>query len=160
MKKSSIKNIEDYKQQMNLGILPKVYKELIAYMMSLRTHFKSNFPEYTVGSFYQGYMDMTYFPIVPISFKNRSLKIAIVFDHTHVRFEIWLSGQNRLVQKEYTSLLKQKNLNADYIFTENPDSIVETVVVENPDFSELDKITAEIEKGIQKFVKDISSVLN
>ncbi|MBN1822317.1 MAG: hypothetical protein JW833_16470 [Prolixibacteraceae bacterium] len=159
MKELSIEHFEDYKKQMELGILPEVYKGLIEYMMSLRTYFKSNFPEYLVGSFYQGYMDMTYFPVVPISLKNSNLKFAVVFDHLKIRFEIWLSGKNRKIQKEYQNLLKQKELDKNYIFTENPDSIIEMVVVENPDFNDLNSITTEIERGIEKFVKDVSDVL-
>lgn len=159
MKKSSIQHIEDYRKQMELGVLPKVYKEIIEYMMRLRTHFKSNFPEYIVGSFYQGYMDMTYFPVVPLALKNSNLKLAVVFDHSKVRFEIWLSGKNRKIQKEYVDLFKQNELDKNYRFTENPDSIIEMIVLENSDFANLNNITTEIEKEIIKFIKDITAVL-
>ncbi|MGD8782779.1 MAG: hypothetical protein PVH88_27965 [Ignavibacteria bacterium] len=140
MKELSIRNIKDYKRQMELGNIPKAYKGLIEYMMSLRTYFKNNYPEYVVGSFYQGYMDMTYFSIVTTLLKKRKLKLAIVFDHFKIRFEIWLSAQNRKVLSEYSKLLKQIELNKNYLISENPDSIIEMVVIENTDFNDLNKI--------------------
>ncbi len=159
MKETLSQNITEYKRQMELGNVPKAYKGLMEYMMDLRTHFKNNFTEYAIGSFYQGYMDMTYFPVAPIILKERKLKLAIVFDHSKTRFEIWLSGQNRKIQNEYLDLFKQKGLNKDYTITKNPDSIIELVVVENPNFKDLDKLTTVIEKALVKFTTDITNVL-
>ncbi len=159
MKETLSQYIAEYKKQMQLGNVPKAYKGLMEYMMDLRTHFKNNFTDYTVGSFYQGYMDMTYFPVAPIVLKERKLKLSIVFDHSKAQFEIWLSGQNRKIQNEYLNLFKQKGLNKDYIITKNPDSIIELVVAENPNFKDLDNVTTAIEKAIVKFTMDIANVL-
>ena len=61
-------------------------------MMDLRTHFKDRYPKYSVSGLYQGYLDMTYFAVVPPSFKRRGLKIAIVFNYGAFRFEAWLAA--------------------------------------------------------------------
>ena len=159
MTESSFQNFEDYKRQMESGAIQKAYKGIIEYTMHLRTHFKNNYPEYFIGSFYQGYMDMTYFPVIPNILKDKKLKLAIVFDHLKFQFEIWLSGQNRNIQNEYLKLIKKKVVDENYIITENPDSIIEMVVIENPDFKELNKITAEIETCIMKFTTDIKDIL-
>jgi len=58
----------EYKNQLEKGIVQKAYKGLMEYIMGLRTHFMKKYPEYDVpGSIYFGYMDMTYFSIVPKS---------------------------------------------------------------------------------------------
>ena len=40
------------------------------------------------------------------------------------------------------------------------DSILEHTLVENPDFSDTDKLTAEIEKGVLEFIADIEEFLS
>lgn len=159
MKDLSIENIKEYKRQMELEAIPKTYKGLVEYMMSLRTYFKNNHPEYIIGSFYQGYMDMTYFPIVTPVLRSRKLKLALVFDHKKIRFEIWLSAQNRTIINHHLDLLQNKVLNKEYCITENPDSIVETVIIENPDFSHSDRITNAIETGVKKFIGDLANII-
>lgn len=67
-------------------------------MMDLRIHFKNRYPNYSISGLYQGYLDMTYFAIVPPALKQRDLKIAIVFNYDAFRFEAWLAGTNRQVQ--------------------------------------------------------------
>ena len=56
-------------------------------MLSLKNHFTNQHPDFSVpGSLYYGYMDLTYFSVVPGSLKDRELKIAIVFLHEPFRF--------------------------------------------------------------------------
>lgn len=152
-------HLKEYQKQMQLGTIPGTYKALIEYMMSLRTYFKNKTPEYVVGSFYQGYMDMTYFPIVTTILQESKLKLAIVFNHFNTRFEIWLSAQNRDIQKEYLKVFRQMKLDEKYMMSGNPDSIIEMMVIESPDFKESEEITTKIETGIKKFVKDLTAVL-
>lgn len=93
--------MEEYKKEMKKGTIRNAYKGLMEYIMDLRTHLQNKYPEHFVSSLYYGYMDMTYFSFSPDSLKDRKLKIAIVFIHDTVRFEVWLSGQNKQIQKEY-----------------------------------------------------------
>lgn len=82
-------SIDEYKKQLEKGAIQVAYRGLIQYMMDLRTHFMQKYPEYAVsGSIYYGYMDMTYFSVVPESLKKRNLKAAIVFLHEAFRFEV------------------------------------------------------------------------
>jgi len=39
------------------------------------------------------------------------------------------------------------------------DSIIEGVLVDDPDFSDLDALTEEIERGTLKFIKDVEGFL-
>ncbi len=94
--------MEEYRKQLEKGVVQKAYQGLMAYIMDLKTYFKNKYPEYFVsGSLYYGYMDMTYFSFIPESLKHRHLKIAIVFIHEAFRFEAWLAGYNKQVQTEY-----------------------------------------------------------
>ncbi len=153
--------MNEYKKEMKKGIITKAYKGLMEYVMDLRTHFKNKYPGYFVSGLYYGYMDMTYFSFSPESLKDRKLKIAIVFIHDTVRFEVWLSGQNKEIQKAYWKLFKENNWDKYAIVptTEGVDSIIEHVLIDNPDFSDLDKLTNQIEDGALKFIGDVEEFL-
>jgi hypothetical protein len=155
--------MNEYKKQMKLGIIPKAYRGLISYIMALRTYFGEKYPGYLVsGNIYYGYMDMTYFSFSPKSLKERSLKVAVVFIHESCRFEVWLSGYNRNVQKQYWKLINESVWKKYRLVPQDKgvDSILEHVLIENPDFSDTDKITAEIEKGTLSFIKDVEGFLS
>lgn len=133
------------------------------YMMDLKAHFKNKYPDYFVsGSIYYGYMDMTYFSFFPESLKRRKLKTGIVFIHEKFRFEVWLFGYNKQVQSKYWKLFRESNWNKYRIVptTKGVDSIMEYILVENPDFSDLDILTKQIEEDTLKFIKDVESFLS
>ena len=106
-------------------------------------------------------MDMTYFSIFPKTLKDRKLKIAIVFLHETFRFEVWLAGVNKQVQTKYWKLIKESDWNKYHIVstTKGADSIIEYVLVDNPDFSDLDTLTKQIEREALKFIKDVERFL-
>ena len=154
--------MNEYRKQLEKGAINKAYKGLMEYIMSLRTHFKNKYPDYFVsGSIYSGYMDMTYFSFFPKSFKDRKLKIAIVFIHEAFRFEVWLAGNNKQVQSKYWQLFKESDWNKYHIVstTQGVDSIVEHILVDDPDFNDLDTLTVQIERESLKFIKDIESFI-
>ncbi len=77
--------IEDYIDQLKSKNVSKGYKGLMNYLMYLRTHFSKKYAnELVIGSFYQGYMDMSYFSITPKSIKSKKLKIGLVFNHEKI----------------------------------------------------------------------------
>ena len=126
-------------------------------------YFKKKYPNYTVsGSIYFGYMDMTYFAVNPPLLKDRKLKIAIVFLHREFRFEVWLGGYNKTVQKKYWDLVREKDWDRYSIPSsiEGIDSVVEYVLVDNPDFRDLDALTTQIEKETMKFIKNVEDFLS
>ena len=72
------------------GWIQTAYRGMMEYLMGLRSRFQARFPDdFVSGSLYFGYMDMTYFSVIPRSFKARGLKIAVVFVHDSFRFEVW-----------------------------------------------------------------------
>ena len=155
--------INEYRKQLENGAIKKVYKGLIEYIMALRTHFKNKYPDYFVSSsIYVGYMDMTYFAFTPKSIKQRDLKIALVFIHETFKFEVWLAGTNKQVQDKYWHLLKDSGWNKYPIVstTKGVDSIIEYILVDNPDFSDLETLTNQIERATLNFITDIESFLS
>lgn len=154
--------MNEYRKQIEKGSIQKAYQGLMGYMMDLRTHFKK-YPDYLVsGSIYYGFMDMTYFAVFPKSLKDRDLKIAIVFLHDKFRFEVWLSGKNKQVLAKYWQLFKESEWDKYLIVSpmRGVDSVVEYILVNNPDFSDLGALTKQIEQGTLKFIQDIESFVS
>lgn len=154
--------MNEYKKQMQKGDIKEAYKGLMSYIMELRSYFNNKYPDHFISGIYYGYMDMTYFSFSPETFKLRKLKVAIVFIHDTCRFEVWLAGYNKQVQTKYWKLFKECNWNKYHIpsTTNGVDSIVEYILVENTDFSDLDKLTKQIESGTLKFIEDIEDFLS
>jgi hypothetical protein len=151
-----------YRKQMQQGAIQKAYQGLLEYVMSLKTRFSQNCPDWAPGNIYHGYMDMTYFPLFPPSLKSRKLKIAIVLVHASVRFEVWLVGYNKQIQSRYWKLFKEHVwLNYRIPATlKGVDSIIEHTLVDNPDFSDLDALTQQIDKQVSIFIADIQAFLS
>ena len=160
--KSLQENMIEYKKQLEKGAIQKAYQGLMEYMMSLKNHFTNKYPDYSApGSMYYGYMDMTYFSVLPKSLKDRDLKIAIVFLYDAFRFEIWLSGKNKQVLAKYWKIIKESNWDKYKIVApvKGVDSIVEHVLADNPDFGDLEALTKQIDQGALKFIQDIEGFL-
>ena len=152
----------EFKQQLQKGSIQKAYQGIMAFMMGLKNHFAAAYPDYAApGGLYFGYMDMTYFSILPKALKERELKIAIVFVYDSFRFEVWLSGKNKQVLAKYWQLFRQNqwdkyNLNEP---GKGIDYIVTNVLVADPDFGELDALTQQVEQGTMQFIQDIEGFL-
>ncbi len=154
--------VSEYKKQMEKSDIQKAYRGIIDYMMSLRTYFEKNYSDYFVsGSLYNGYMDMTYFSLTPAFLKEKKLKIAIVFIHENISFEVWLSGYNKSIQKKYWKYFKERKWNK-YLIPDDingKDSIIEYIIEDKPNFDNLNFLTRKIEKEVLIFIKDIIKLL-
>ena len=153
--------IEEYQKQLEKGVVQKAYQGLMGYVMDLRMHFSKKYPDFAPGNIYQGYMDMTYFPIFPAELTSRKLKIAIVLIHEKIRFEIWLAAQNKQIQSEYRKLFKEDDWTKYRIPAggKGVDSIVEYTLADNPDFGDLNALTKQIEKDTLAFIDEIEDFL-
>jgi hypothetical protein len=154
--------VAEYRKQLGRGYIQEAYRGLIEFMMDLKTRFSRNYPEYEVSSsLYPGYMDMTYFAIVPPSLKRRKLKIAVVFVHQTASFEVWLAGANRQVQAKYWELIKDQDW-GDFRLTPpgtGVDSILAYDLAVNPDFNDLDALTKQIVDGTLGFISKVEEFL-
>ena len=155
--------MKEYIIQLEKGYIQKAYQGLMEYFRDLRSNLNNKYPGYSVSSsIYYGYMDMTYFSFFPESIKRRNLKIAIVFVHDTFRFEVWLSGVNRDVQEQYWDLISKLEWNK-YLMSSNPrrdDFILAHILIPAPNFSDLDSLTNQIERGTMDFIKDVEGFLS
>ena len=155
-------NMLEYRKQLKKGMIQKAYQGLMEYMAGLKNYFKNKHPDYSVsGSIYYGNMDMTYFSVFPKSLKDRDLKIAIVFVYDLFRFEVWLSGKNQQVLAKYWKIFKDSGWDKYKIAAQGKwaDSVLEHILVDNPDFSDLESLTRQIDQGTLKFIKDVENFL-
>lgn len=156
-------NMNEYRKQLEKGAIKAAYQGLMEYFRDLRSHFKNKFPEFSVsGNLYYGYMDMTYFHFFPKSLKGRKLKIVVLFIHDTFKFEVWLAGINKQVQSQYLKLFTESVWNQYHIAStiKGVDFIIDHVLIANPDFSDLNALTTEIERGTLKFLKDVENFLS
>jgi hypothetical protein len=155
--------MKGYQKQLAKGTIQEAYRGLMEYFQVLRRHFRQQYPDYTVSSsVYQGYMDMTYFACSPRLFTRRRLKVAIVFLHEAFRFEVWLVGANRSVQAQYWKLFIDSKWAKYHLATPSKgvDAILDHIVVETPDFRDLEALTQQIEQETMQFVNDVEEFLS
>ena len=151
--------VSAYKESLKNGDIQVAYAELVKYVQKLKTAFSKDLGDtYSVGNVFQGYMDYTYFYLSNDFLKDKKLKLGLVFNHNHVRFEAWLLGQTKDIQEKYWELLKNtKWING----SEMPQySIFEVILVDNPDFDDLDTLTENIKNKLVSVAKDISTSIH
>ncbi|GEK88254.1 hypothetical protein SAMN04488100_11833 [Alkalibacterium putridalgicola] len=138
--------------------LQQAYKGLMQFMKDLRTHLKEKHLEYDVSAnLYPGYLDLTFFSFTTELSKKKDLKYMVVFIHEKTEFQIWLSGRNRKVMSAYHEKFKSYKM-GDYTLTSDEtgmSAIIESSLVEDPDFDQLTELTRQIDTGIDIFIKDI-----
>ncbi|WP_221404867.1 DUF7000 family protein [Roseivirga seohaensis] len=151
------KYVAIYKEQLDKGDILVAYNELVKFVMKLRTEFiKGLSDKYSFTGILHGYMDYTYFYYSNVFLKTKKLKLGLVLNHLEMRFEVWLLGNTKPIQKKYWELSKSTKWNNDK--DEMPAySILEAVLVENPDFNNLAKLTEQIEA---KMITTSEEILN
>ncbi len=160
MEKSFHTQVKEYQRQLQKGEIQTAYQGLIQYMMDLRTHFQNQFsPEFVVGSLYQGYMDMTYFPATPKELKQRKLKIGVVLDHKKLQFSVCLLGQNKQVMKEVWEELRAHKWEKYDVPPTPQETALEFVIVQAPNFDDLEALTKQLETAVLAFIKDVQIFL-
>ena len=155
------KYVEEYRKQLAKGDVKAAYQGLIAYFKELRLNLKNRHPDYFVTDVQIGQMDVTYFYFFPKTLKRKNLKVAIIFFHDSFRFEAWLAGYNKTVQAKYWKLFKDNGYNK-YTLAPTPkegDSILQYTLNGNPDFSNTETLTNQIETATLTFIKDIENFL-
>jgi len=153
------KYVAVYKEQLDKGDILVAYNELVKFVMNLRTTFiKRLSDKYSFSGILHGYMDYTYFYYSNDFLKTKKLKLGLVLNHLEMRFEVWLLGNTKPIQKKYWELSKNtkwnnnKNEMSEY-------SILEAILVEKPDFNNLDKLTEQIETKMIKASEEILDYL-
>jgi len=139
------KYVSIYQDQLKKGDILVAYNELVKFVMNLRTEFiKTQSDKYSFAGILHGYLDYTYFYYSNDFLKRKKLKFGLVLNHVEMRFEVWLLGSTKPIQQKYWELSRNTKWNKDK--TEMPKySILESIIVEKPDFDNLDKLTKQME---------------
>ncbi|EMJ89615.1 DUF7000 family protein [Leptospira meyeri] len=155
MKKDFNDYVNSYKEQLQIGDIQEAYAGLVKYVTKLGTNLSKNLSKsYSFGSLFQGYMDYTYFYYANKFLKDRKLKMGFVLNHPKMQFEVWLLGQTIPIQERYWEYFKNTKWNKNRT-TKPQYSILETVLIEKPNFNDLDKLSAQIEKSIVQVTAEI-----
>lgn len=144
-----------YKEQLAQGDILIAYNHLVKFVMQLRTHFiKTLSQHYTFSGILHGYLDYTYFYYTNNYLKSKKLKLGLVLNHVNMRFEIWLLGNTKTIQKNYWNLLKASKWNKDR--KEMPTwAIIEVIIENKPNFNNLPQLTQTIEHQLIKVSEEI-----
>ena len=158
-----MKNLNDYvasyQSQLQKGDILIAYKELVSFVMKLRTDLKrdSSF-DYSVTAILHGYLDYTYFYFSNDFLKSKKLKFGLVLNHLEMRFELWLLGNTAEIQKKYWTFLKETKWNKNRM--EMPIySVLEVVLIETPNFNNLLLLQKSLEIELNKNLLEISTFL-
>lgn len=151
--------ISIYKEQLDKGDILIAYNHLVKYVMKLRVDFIKKLSEqYSFTGILHGYMDYTYFYYSNDFLKSKKLKLGLVLNHLEMRFEIWLLGNTKSIQKHYWELLKESKWNKGR--KDMPTySILEVIINDHPDFDNLPLLSQQIEKKLIEQSDEIINVL-
>ncbi len=151
-----------YKDQLAKGTMQKAYSSLMNFVQDLRNDLAKKYDdEYIIGSISRGYLDFTYFPIVPKKLKSLKVKFVIYLVHKDLSFGISLSGQNKQVRKQYREIFRGSDFD-QYQIPDNIDDgfiVLNEILAENPDFGDLFLLTKQIEHKAWTFIEEITEIL-
>lgn len=159
MKKTFNEIVAVYKEHLEKGEIQQAYKGLLKYLMKIKAHLgRTLSDQYSFGNCSPGYLDYSYFPFFNDFLRKKDLRLGVVLNHKEMRFELWLMGQNAETQKHYWEILKDTKWNEKQIKMPKY-SVLETILVENPNFNDLNSLTAEIEKETVQISNEVINYL-
>lgn len=150
--------IASYTALLQQGDLQTAYRGIMDFMGALRGAFTSRFAGCEVGGLYQGFMDMSYFAVSTVALRQKGLKFAVVYLHPTGAFEIWLSGRNREITRQYRAVFNSTSLADMAAFHDatNEDAVVEATLTSAPDFDSPAALMALLGEGAEKFIAAVT----
>jgi len=154
-------SVREYTAQLEKGHIQRAYRGILSFMSALKLKLEAEYPNYTSGGIYPGYMDMSYLAFTPPLLKEKGLKIAVVYLHRENRFDLWLAGGNRGIQTRYFRLFQELELPDCRFSKPGPgvDSIVERILVQTPDFDDAEALMRLIGEGVVHFAEQMAALL-
>lgn len=155
-------SIDEYRKHLESGTIQQAYRGIFGFLSEFRSHMINDHPDYVASALYPGYMDMSYFAFTPPQLKESKLKVAIVYLHEEGRFEAWLVGVNRKIQALWLERFNHQDI-GDYRLS-NPgpgvDSIIETILVSNPNFNDPETLMKQMEEHVMVFIKEMTALMS
>ena len=148
--------VSAYQEQIRKGDIQKTYAFLLKYVMQLKASIEKQLSqEYSFGNVSPGYLNFSYFSFYNDYLRNKKLRFGIVLNHREMRFELWLLGQNKKIQDKYWNIFKTSPWNHGRT-TKPQYAELEIVLVDNPDFENIDTLTVDI---IDRAVEEANKVI-
>ena len=160
--KLSLSNcIAAYCRAVREGDLPHAYRGILSALMAFKAGWEIAHPEDSVGSLYQGYLDMSFVAVAPAVFGARRLKISLVYLHESGVFTLWLTAGNRAIQAQTSQELAKKPLGSYSLSELKPgvDAIVSQDITPPYNFDEPERLTARLIDSAEQFLFDMKSLL-
>jgi hypothetical protein len=156
--KSLNARIPAYKRAFSSGELQKTYQDLVGIVQNLRIELSKKYQgEFSVANVLHGYIDFTYFYLQNDYLKRKKLKLALVFNHKNVNFELWLLGQTKDVQVFYWRKLREAKWVNQEAMPEY--SIFEVPLLSAPDFDNATKLSELIQIQLDTLLREIFETL-
>ena len=156
--KSLNDRVSAYKETFASGEIQETHQKLVGIVQSLRTEFVKRYKgKFSVAGVMHGYIDFTYFYLQNDFLKSHKLKLAVVFNHQQVRFELWLLGQTKDVQIRYWEKLKGLSWVNPAVMPEY--SIFEVTLLSNPDFDNITALSKSVHGAFSVLSQEISDTL-
>ena len=153
--------IDHYCHAVREANLSRAYRGILSALLAFKSGWEAAHPEDSVGSLYQGYLDMSFVAIAPAAFGARRLKISLVYLHADGRFTLWLTAGNRSIQAEVSNELAKKPLGAYSLTVLKPgvDAIISKDIPLPYFFDEPERLTAHLMDATEHFLFDMSVLL-
>lgn len=153
--------IETYAKLLRSEDLAGAYREILSFLSSLRGELAKKFPDHACQALYAGYLDMSYVACTPPSLKERNLKVAIVYLHAPMRFEIWLGAVNRGVQATCREELRTRELGS-FTLSEaaaGVDSILVATLEDRPDFDRQEHLRESLVEKVSRLTGELEELV-
>ena len=158
MDKSTNDYVSIYHSALQKGDIQIAYGRLVKYVMALCAHFSKR-TNSLVWNVSPGYLDYTYFPFFNEFLREKKLRFGIVLNHLDMRFELWLMGQNAVVQSAFWARLKGARWNRHRLDMPKY-AVLEAVLVDIPDFDDPERLTAMLELAALELADEILPYLS
>ena len=150
-----------YKELLATTELQQGYQEFIKLFRYLRRELEKELDGFSFSNnIVENRRDFAYFQLFSDELKAKGLKAQIIFVHKEFQFEVWISGYNRKIQRDYYNYLKNQNIK--YIVNGDPDRvdyIIKSPLPKNTDISNgellIELLKSEINE-IVTFAKNIN----
>ena len=158
--KSMNEMVNKYPDLLQDGELQLAYRAILSFVNKMKIKIKKEYPEYIVGTTYQGQMDISFFSVSTKILQEYGLKILVIYKHIDNTFYLWLSGRNREIARNlehiFDSLMDNSSIYHD---KNNKDSILEYRVTETPDFDHQEEMISIIQSQLIKFISMVEKQL-
>ena len=153
--------IDRYTTAVAQGDLTYAYHGILSALTRFKSAWESAHPQDTVGTLYQGYLDMSFVAVLPAALAEKRLKISLVYLHPSGSFTLWLIAGNRAIQKSVSDALRNVPL-GEYTLTKLEPGVDAIIALDLPKpyaFDEPEQLTKDMLQAAEAFLADMTALV-